>query len=154
MPSQKSNCDQTQNCEKKKNIKLWQNPKTQIGTKLTKKIKLWQNLRTEIGTKLKNSNCDKIQKLKFGQTSKLWPAFCDLAMFLFPLLQIGGASRWKVCYQWGIPCWFFVRKQSNWTTKWDFWCNYTTLWCKRTTNCWSLLIYDVKSVSRHEDRRL
>ena len=46
---------------------------------------------------------------------------------------------------------FVVGKQSNWMKCFDLWCNYTTLWCKRTTNCSSLLISVVKSVSRHEE---
>ena len=46
---------------------------------------------------------------------------------------------------------FFVRKSSNWTTKWDLWRNWTTLWRKRTTNCWSLLMSGVKSVLRHKE---
>ena len=46
---------------------------------------------------------------------------------------------------------FFVGNQSNWTTKWDLWCNWSTLWRKRTTNCWSLLMSGVKSVSGHKE---
>ena len=46
---------------------------------------------------------------------------------------------------------FFLGKRSNWTTKWDLWRNWTTLWRKRTTNCWSLLMCGVKSVSRHKE---
>ena len=46
---------------------------------------------------------------------------------------------------------FFVGKRSNWTTKWDFWRNWTTLSRKRTTNCWSLLMSGGKSVSRHKE---
>ena len=46
---------------------------------------------------------------------------------------------------------FFVGKRFNWTTKWDLWRNWTTLWRKRTTNYWSLPMSGVKSVSRHED---
>ena len=30
---------------------------------------------------------------------------------------------------------FLVEKRSNWTTKLDLLGNWTTLWCKRTTNC-------------------
>ena len=53
--------------------KLWQNLKTQILTNSknqivsTQKLKFWQNSnydKTQIVTKLKNSNCDKAQKLK------------------------------------------------------------------------------------------
>ena len=36
----------------------------------TQKLKLWQNSKTWIVTKLKKSNCDKNQKLKWGQNSK------------------------------------------------------------------------------------
>ena len=46
---------------------------------------------------------------------------------------------------------FCVGKRSNWTTKWDLWRNWTTLWRKRTTNCWSLQMSSMKSVSRHEE---
>ena len=42
--------------------KLWQNSKTQIVKK--------KNLKTQIVTKIKNSNCDKTQKLKLWQNSK------------------------------------------------------------------------------------
>ena len=45
----------------------------------------------------------------------------------------------------------FVGKRSNWMTKRDLWRNLTTLWRKRTTNCWSLLMSGVKSVSRHKE---
>ena len=45
---------------------------------------------------------------------------------------------------------FIVGKRSNWTTKWDLWLNWTTLWRKRTTNYWSLLKSGVKSVSINE----
>ena len=45
---------------------------------------------------------------------------------------------------------FVVGKRSNWTTKWDLWLNWTTLWRKRTTNYRSLLMSGVKSVSINE----
>ena len=58
------------NYDKTKKKKLWQNSKTQFVTKL-KKHKLWQNSKILIVTKLKNanfdglknSNCDKTQKI-------------------------------------------------------------------------------------------
>ena len=62
-------------CDKKK-LKLWQNS-TQMVTKLkisrcdkTKKLKLRQNSKTQIVTKLKKSNfdtCQAVAKLKLGQ---------------------------------------------------------------------------------------
>ena len=39
----------------------------------------------------------------------------------------------------------------DWMTKWDLLRKWTTLWHKRTTNCWSLLMSGVKSVSRHKE---
>ena len=48
------------NCDKTEELKLWQNSKTQMVTKL----------KTLIVTKLKNSNLDKTQKLKLLQNSK------------------------------------------------------------------------------------
>ena len=66
----KSNCDKTQK------IKLWQNSKNQIVTKLknqivtTQKLKSWQNSKTEIVTKLKNSNGDKTKKKNYCDKTK------------------------------------------------------------------------------------
>ena len=72
---QNSSCDKTQiltehkfwqnsSCDKIKiftQYKLWRKKlKNQNATKL----KLWQNLRTQIMTKIKQSNCDKNQNLK------------------------------------------------------------------------------------------
>ena len=79
-----SNCDTTQivtklknwNWDQTQNLKMWQNSKSQIVTKLnsncdktqksncdkTQKVKLRQNLKTKIVTKLKNANCDKPKK--------------------------------------------------------------------------------------------
>ena len=68
MKPKNSNSDKTQK------LKLWQNSKTQIGTKL-KKIKLWQNLICD-----NNSNCDKTQivtKLKTQILTKLKNSICD-----------------------------------------------------------------------------
>ena len=60
-------------CDKTQELKMWQNSKTLIVTKLktqivtklknlscdkTQKLKLWQNSKNQIVTKLKNSNCD------------------------------------------------------------------------------------------------
>ena len=56
------------NFYKTRKIKILQNSKTQIVTKLKKlngnkiqKIKLWQNSKNLIVTRLKNSDCDKTQ---------------------------------------------------------------------------------------------
>ena len=55
---------------------MWQNSKKQIVTKIknsncdkTQKLKLWTNSKTQIVTKLKKkeTNCDKTQKLKLWQ---------------------------------------------------------------------------------------
>ena len=44
-------------------------------TKIVTKLKLWQNYKPQILTKLKNSNCDINWKLKLWQNSKNWN--CD-----------------------------------------------------------------------------
>ena len=46
---------------------------------------------------------------------------------------------------------FFYWKAANWKTTWDLWRNWTTLWRKRTTNCWSLLMSCVQCASRHKE---
>ena len=90
-----SNCDKTQIVRKSLKLK---SDKTQIVTKVgnsnfdkTQKLKLWQNLKTKIGTKLeicKNLNLWRPKKLKKGLLVRtfwhldnrwdvLWAAFCD-----------------------------------------------------------------------------
>ena len=61
-----SNIIKNSNCDKTQKLKLWQNSKSKMVTKLknfngdkTQKLKLWHNLSTQIVTKLKNSSCDK-----------------------------------------------------------------------------------------------
>ena len=58
-------------------LKLWQNSKTQIVTKLKnsncdkiQKILWWQNSNTQIVTKLQRPNCNITPKLKLSQTLK------------------------------------------------------------------------------------
>ena len=55
-----------------KKLKLWQNSKTKIVTKLKNPLKTQiiktQNSKTQIVTKLKNPNCYKTQKFKCGET--------------------------------------------------------------------------------------
>ena len=75
------------NCDKTIKKKLWQNSKTQIGTGVTEATVVTEvttkfnrvfffilfcpyNSITQIVTKLKNTNCDKIQKLRLRQNSK------------------------------------------------------------------------------------
>ena len=71
--TKKENCDKTQNsnCDKTQKLKLRQNFKTQIVTKL--KNPNWEKLKkTLILTKLKKSNCDKTKKnLNCGQNQEL-----------------------------------------------------------------------------------
>ena len=59
---------QNSNFYKTQKLKLWQNSKTQIVTKL-KKFFL-QNSKTQILTKLKNSNSDKTKQIKLWKNSK------------------------------------------------------------------------------------
>ena len=70
------------NCDKTQTFKLWQNSKTQIVTEL-KKNKLWQNTKTQIVTKFKNSkwkeinsNCER-EKKKTQIAKKLKNSSCD-----------------------------------------------------------------------------
>ena len=58
------------NCDKTQKLKLWQQSnwdKTQNVTKL----KLWQNFKTQIVTKLKTQIVTKLKKLKFYQNQKI-----------------------------------------------------------------------------------
>ena len=57
------------NGDKTQKLKLWQNSKTQIVTKLKvkKKLKNWKCDKIQMVTKLENSNNDKTQKLKMWQ---------------------------------------------------------------------------------------
>ena len=63
-----SNCDKTQTVTKLKKLKFWQNSKPQIVTKLknsncdkTQKLKLWQKPKTQIVIKIKSLNVNKNQ---------------------------------------------------------------------------------------------
>ena len=53
---------------KSKELKLWGNSTNLVVTKKncqkTQELKLWENSKTQIVTKLKNSKCDRTQKLK------------------------------------------------------------------------------------------
>ena len=73
MKLKNTNCDKTKKNVTKLKVQIVRKlKKTQIVTKLKKlevrnyfkKRKLLQNLKTQIATKLKNSNCDKTQKIK------------------------------------------------------------------------------------------
>ena len=55
------------NRDKTQKLKLRQNSKTQIGTKLNNSNCDKTKKKTKIVTKLKNSNCDNTQKLKLSQ---------------------------------------------------------------------------------------
>ena len=66
---------QHSNCDKSQHLKMWQNSKTQIMTKLkkpycdkTQKHKLWQNSATQIVTKLKTQIVTKQKRL----SKKTW----------------------------------------------------------------------------------
>ena len=55
--------------DKTQHLKLWQNSKTLIVTKLKNSNCVKTKKKTQIVTKLKNTNCDKTQKLKLCQNS-------------------------------------------------------------------------------------
>ena len=118
-------------------MKLWPNIKTKIVTKLKKKLIVAKNQKLKLW---QNFNYDKrvFKKEHFDTltTNVLWAAVLLRTTASFMKDQ-------PVC---------FVGKRSNWTTIWDFWRNWTTMWRrKKNTNCWSLVISGVKSVSRHQE---